>query len=175
VSLHSLFTVLSDLLGIATDPFRSILLWFLCSSSSTVEALDKAIASGSYDEGAEDVFVDVEDEEEDDFGISGIVLEKTVAAEALGEIFEYTGPLFFPMVEPCVQAIKPLLSHYYGALKHAAGCTLLGFVRHQYNAMGAPAWTAGLLKSVSPSPNEMGRVVSNCPIDKDWLILLVDL
>ncbi|KAI8455660.1 karyopherin Kap123 [Phakopsora pachyrhizi] len=77
-------------------------------------------------------FVDVDDVDLDDDSLmkatTAVAVEKSVAADALAELFEYTKSSFLPYLEPSVKALTPLLNHFYPTTRKAAATTLLSFI-----------------------------------------------
>ncbi|ORX55218.1 ARM repeat-containing protein [Hesseltinella vesiculosa] len=88
------------------------------------------------------------DDDEDDFNVfnfnSAIADEKEFAADALGELFESTGPQFLPYVETSVQELVGLCEHLFDGVRKAATGSLFAFLKTFYNLADHGEWIAGL-------------------------------
>lgn len=90
-------------------------------------------ADDEEDEAEEDEgFVDIDDLEIDDDDLmkttTAVAVEKSVAADALSELFEYTKTSFLPYLEAAIKGLTPLLGHFYPTTRKAAATTLLSFI-----------------------------------------------
>ena len=105
-------------------------------------------------------------------------LEKDVAAETLGGLFESTGNHFLPYVEDCTVELVSQLTHYYEGIRKTSLKSLLAIIRTMYESSDPPGWQTGLenvskrtlsnswsgANTFSPDPS----VRPNCQ-DADWL------
>ncbi|KAF9432577.1 hypothetical protein BGZ76_010601 [Entomortierella beljakovae] len=87
------------------------------------------------------------DETEEDLNYvfrSAIADEKEVAADTIGEIFQYTGTAFLPYVESTVKELVELVNHMADGVRKASTAALFGFLRTFYSLSNPSEWKAGL-------------------------------
>lgn len=111
----------------------------------------KGFAAADDDEDEAEVdadFVDIDDVDLDDEDMmkttTAIAVEKSVAADALSELFEYTKGNFLPYLEPSIKSLTPLLAHFYPATRKAAATTLLSFISIAYSMTDPPKLEPGM-------------------------------
>ena len=74
---------------------------------------------------------------------SAIAVEKEIAADTIGTLFNATRSHFFPYVEPCSLELTELLSHYYEGIRKSALDSLLEIVRTLYELSDHADWVPG--------------------------------
>lgn len=74
---------------------------------------------------------------------SAIAVEKEIAADTIGTIFEATKNHFFPFVEQCTVELIALLPHYYEGIRKSALDSLLQIMRTFYTLSDPQEWQAG--------------------------------
>ena len=74
---------------------------------------------------------------------SAIVIEKEIAADAIGTLFASTQIHFLAFVEPCTLQLIQLLSHYYEGIRKSAIDSLLEIVRTFYEISDHEDWVPG--------------------------------
>lgn len=74
---------------------------------------------------------------------SAIVIEKEIAADAIGTLFASTQIHFLAFVEPCTLQLIQLLSHYYEGIRKSAIDSLLEIVRTFYDISDHENWVPG--------------------------------
>ncbi|KAG8895285.1 hypothetical protein FRB99_000665 [Tulasnella sp. 403] len=74
---------------------------------------------------------------------SAIAIEKEIAADTMGTIFEAVHGHFLPYLEPCTLALLEVLSHYYEGIRKAAIGSLFQFIRSFYELSESPLWEPG--------------------------------
>jgi hypothetical protein len=75
---------------------------------------------------------------------SVICIEKEIAADTIGGLFESTGPHFLPYVEDCTVELVGQLTHYYDGIRKSSLESLLEIVRTMYELSNPPEWQPGL-------------------------------
>ncbi|KAK3844617.1 MAG: armadillo-type protein [Linnemannia gamsii] len=90
------------------------------------------------------------DEGEDDSYVfkSAIADEKEVAADTIGELFQYTEAAFLPYVELTVSKLLELTTHLADGVRKASCRSLFNFLRAFYKLSTPQEWKAGLPVSV---------------------------
>ena len=73
-----------------------------------------------------------------------ICIEKEIAADTIGGLFESTGTRFLPYVEDCVVELVGQLSHYYDGIRKSSLESLLEMVRTMYELSNPAEWQPGL-------------------------------
>lgn len=107
-------------------------------------------AADDEEEEAEDDtdFVDVDDVDLDDDDLmkttTAVAVEKSVAADAVSELFEYTKASFSPYVETSIKSLTPLLAHFYPTTRKSAATTLLSFISIAYEIENSPKFEPGI-------------------------------
>ncbi|TFK52121.1 ARM repeat-containing protein [Heliocybe sulcata] len=105
-------------------------------------------------DGGESTRIEIEDLEADVDKMldvnSAIAVEKEIAADTMGSLFESTKNHFLPYVEQCTLALVELLNHYYEGIRKSATESLLEIVRVFYELSGSPEWTAGMASVKAP-------------------------
>ena len=74
---------------------------------------------------------------------STICIEKEIAADTIGGLFQSTKAHFLPFVEPCTIELIAQLSHYYDGIRKSACDSLLSIVRTFYALSNPTEWVAG--------------------------------
>lgn len=74
---------------------------------------------------------------------SAIAVEKEIAADTIGTLFNATQAHFLPYVEQCTLELVKLLSHYYEGIRKSALDSLLEIVRTFYDLSDHQEWEAG--------------------------------
>ncbi|KAG0067192.1 hypothetical protein BGZ89_006368 [Linnemannia elongata] len=86
-----------------------------------------------------------EEGEEDSYVFkSAIADEKEVAADTIGELFQYTGSAFLPYVESTVKELLELSTHLADGVRKASCRSLFNFLRAFYKLSNSQEWKAGL-------------------------------
>ncbi|KAI9627389.1 hypothetical protein KEM48_009876 [Puccinia striiformis f. sp. tritici PST-130] len=106
-------------------------------------------ADDEEDEAEEDPnFVDIDDVDLDDDDLmkttTAIAVEKSVAADAVSELFEYTRTHFLPYLEQSIKSLAPLLAHFYPTTRKAAATTLLSFITVAHEITNPPKFEPGI-------------------------------
>lgn len=91
---------------------------------------------------------------------SAIAIEKEVAADAIGELFEYTKASFMPYVEECVVVLTELLDHYYEGIRKSAVGSLFAFIKTIYELSNPQEWVPGGVVQV-PLHADVKKVVDH--------------
>lgn len=112
-------------------------------AASGAQALMAGAAEGDDDD--DDGFVDFEDLNQI-FGSvsSAIAIEKEVAAEAAGEVFQYTKTGFLPYLQDAVQELVSLLQHFSSSIRKAALSSLFTSITTLNSIQNPAEWKAGL-------------------------------
>lgn len=76
---------------------------------------------------------------------SAVAVEKEIAADTVGTIFEATKNHFFPFVEQCTMELIALLPHYYEGIRKSALDSLLQIMRTFYSLSDPQEWQPGAL------------------------------
>lgn len=74
---------------------------------------------------------------------SAIAIEKEIAAETMGTLFEATPNAFLPFLEPSTLALIECLKHYYEGIRKATVGSLMEFIRTFYELSESPLWEPG--------------------------------
>lgn len=107
----------------------------------------------------EDGFVDMEELANSFLNVStAVAIEKEVAADSLGELFQHTRSAFLPYVERATEELIPLTSHFYQGIRKSAIATLFTFINTLYELSQSPAWQPGAHIKVPLSP-EVQKIV----------------
>lgn len=82
-----------------------------------------------------------------------ICIEKEIAADTLGGLFESTGTHFLPYVEESTVQLVGLATHYYDGIRKSSLGSLLEIVRTMYDLSNPPEWQPGLdnVSTLSPA------------------------
>lgn len=75
---------------------------------------------------------------------SAIAVEKEIAADTIGTIFENTKQHFLPYVEQAAMELVGLLPHYYEGIRKSSTQALLEVVRTFYKLSEPEQWQQGL-------------------------------
>jgi len=73
-----------------------------------------------------------------------ICIEKEIAADTIGGLFESTGAHFLPYVEDCAVELVGQLAHYYDGIRKSSLGSLLEMVRTMHELSNPPEWQPGL-------------------------------
>ena len=73
-----------------------------------------------------------------------ICIEKEIAADTIGGLFESTGTHFLPYVEDCAVELVGQLTHYYDGIRKSSLDSLLEMVRTMYELSNPAEWQPGL-------------------------------
>ncbi|GAA97754.1 uncharacterized protein L969DRAFT_277116 [Mixia osmundae IAM 14324] len=108
----------------------------------------QALLDAAEADAGEDGFVDIDEDGSDAFDNMGVYtaigIEKEVAADAIGSIFENTREHFMPYIQPSVLALLPLLEHAYEGIRKSAACSLVSFIATAYEMTNPPKWEPGV-------------------------------
>lgn len=74
---------------------------------------------------------------------SSIAVEKEIAADTFGALFEHTKEHFLPYLENTTVEMTNMLKHYYEGIRKAATESLLQYVRTFYELSKPDEWVAG--------------------------------
>ncbi|QRW00314.1 importin subunit beta-4 [Ceratobasidium sp. AG-Ba] len=110
--------------------------------------LKKATGNSSSDAipvSADSESIDIEDVDEDkELAVnSAIAVEKEIAADTIGTVFQFTRNHFLPYVEPCVHELVELLSHYYEGIRKSAVTSLFEIIQTFYELSTPTEWIPG--------------------------------
>ncbi|KAF9077913.1 armadillo-type protein [Rhodocollybia butyracea] len=83
---------------------------------------------------------------------SAIAVEKEIAADTIGTLFNATQAHFLPYVEQCTLELVKLLAHYYEGIRKSAVDSLLEITRTFYDLSDHPDWQPGATVTVPLSP-----------------------
>lgn len=139
-----------------------------CQQSESDEILDEALGGQGGARAAAEAFAtgssskglpveDDEDIEETDLEAldamfskvnSAIAIEKEVAADTIGELFNATKSAFLPYIEETMTVLLDLLDHYYEGIRKAAVGALFQFIKAFYDLSNPTDWVPGALPSV---------------------------
>lgn len=75
---------------------------------------------------------------------SVICIEKEIAADTIGGLFESTGSHFLLYVEDCTVELVGQLTHYYDGIRKSSLESLLGIIRTMYELSNPAEWQPGL-------------------------------
>lgn len=102
----------------------------------------------------DDGFVDMEELANSFLNVStAVAIEKEVAADSLGELFQATREAFLPYVEKATEELIGLTSHFYQGIRKSAISTLFTFINTMNDLSQAPAWQPGMRIQVPLDPN----------------------
>lgn len=73
-----------------------------------------------------------------------------MAADALLEVFRNTKTHFLPYIEPVVQALRDMLSHFWDGIRKSAATTLLSYIATFHDLVVTEKWTPGIHPVSSP-------------------------
>ncbi|MBW0467502.1 hypothetical protein O181_007217 [Austropuccinia psidii MF-1] len=142
-------------------------------------------ATDDDDEEAEEDgdFVDIDDPDLDDDDLmkttTAVAVEKSVAADAMSELFESTKASFLPYLESSIKSLTPLLSHFYPTTRKAAATTLLSFISIAHDLTNPPKLQPGiahiqlpgdvqkLIEIIMPEIMTMWRGEDECDVISD--------
>ncbi|BEJ16224.1 hypothetical protein CspHIS471_0508290 [Cutaneotrichosporon sp. HIS471] len=102
----------------------------------------KGVATIGDDDDDEEVDLDVLDQMFSRVN-SAIAIEKEVAADTIGELFNATKSAFLPFVEETMKVLIDLLEHYYEGIRKAAMGALFQFIKTVYELSNPQEWVAG--------------------------------
>lgn len=113
---------------------------------------------------------------------SAVAIEKEVAADTIGELFNATKAAFLPYVEETMQVLIDLLDHYYEGIRKAAVGALFQFIKAVYELAGAEDWVPGAVVKV-PFHADVKKIVDhilphifeNWKTEDDKCVLFSDL
>ncbi|RSH86663.1 uncharacterized protein EHS24_004934 [Apiotrichum porosum] len=91
---------------------------------------------------------------------SAVAIEKEVAADTIGELFNATKAAFLPYVEETMQVLIDLLDHYYEGIRKAAVGALFQFIKAVYELAGAEDWVPGAVVKV-PFHADVKKIVDH--------------
>lgn len=74
---------------------------------------------------------------------SAVAIEKEVAADTIGELFNATKSAFLPYVEETMQVLIDLLDHYYEGIRKAAVGALFQYIKTFYELSTPQEWVPG--------------------------------
>ena len=83
---------------------------------------------------------------------SVICIEKEIAADTLGGLFESTSNHFLPYIEDCTVELIAQLTHYYDGIRKSSLDSLLGIIRTMYELSNPLEWQPGLENVSERSP-----------------------
>ncbi|KAE9406240.1 ARM repeat-containing protein [Gymnopus androsaceus JB14] len=83
---------------------------------------------------------------------SAIAVEKEIAADTIGTLFNATQAHFLPYVEQCTLELVKLLGHYYEGIRKSALDSLLEIVRTFYDLSDHQDWEAGATVTAPLAP-----------------------
>lgn len=114
------------------------------SGNGVVEGADGDDDDGFVDiDAVNDAFMNVN---------SAIAVEKEVAADSLGVVFEHTRQHFIPYMEDAVNELCEMLQHFYQGIRKSAISTLFTFINTFQDLANPPEWKAGAQPPVPLSP-----------------------
>ena len=94
-------------------------------------------------EGADEVFEEIDIDKILEVN-SVICIEKEIAADTIGGLFESTGTHFLPYVEDCAVELVGQLTHYYDGIRKSSLESLLEIIRTMYELSNPTEWQPGL-------------------------------
>jgi hypothetical protein len=74
---------------------------------------------------------------------SSIAVEKEIAADTFGSLFEHTKEHFLPYLEESTVELCAMLDHYYEGIRKAAVESLLEYLNTFYELSDPQDWVAG--------------------------------
>ena len=106
------------------------------------------------DDDDDDGFVDMEELANSFMNVStAVAIEKEVAADSLGELFQYTRAAFLPYIEKATDELISLTSHFYQGIRKSAIATLFTFICTLNELSNPPAWVPGADVKVPLNPD----------------------
>ncbi|WFC99325.1 hypothetical protein MYAM1_002069 [Malassezia yamatoensis] len=103
----------------------------------------------SGDDDGDDDFVDMEELNDAFLNVStAVAVEKEVAADSLGELFQHTKHCFLPYVQKSIEELIPLTSHFYQGIRKSAIATLFTFINTLYDLSSPAPWVPGIANKV---------------------------
>lgn len=93
---------------------------------------------------------------------SAIAVEKEIAADTIGTIFEATGGHFLPYVEQCALELVTLLPHYYEGIRKAATESLLIIIKTFYKLSDPQDWQPGAAVVRTLCTEEVDLILRYC-------------
>lgn len=117
------------------------------------ESLEGAGVS-AVGEDDDDEFVDMEEFTNSLVNVStAVAIEKEVAADSLGELFQHSGAAFLPYLEKATEETINLTSHFYQGIRKSAIATLFTFISTLHDMSEGPKWTPSAKARVPLDPN----------------------
>ena len=89
---------------------------------------------------------------------SVICIEKEIAADTIGGLFESTGTHFLPYVEDCTVELIGQLTHYYDGIRKSSLESLLEIIRTMYELSNPTEWQPGLENVSDPFITTLGYI-----------------
>lgn len=130
------------------------------SGTGIVEGVDVGQQNGKGDDG----FVDLDEIQEAFMNVnSAIAVEKEVAADSLGVIFEHTREHFIPFMEQSVQELCEMLQHFYQGIRKSSISALFTFINTFNDLSGAKEWKAGMQPPIALNANVQSLVETVIP------------
>lgn len=130
------------------------------SGNGIVEGADPTAGGDGDDDG----FVDMDDLQEAFTNVnSAIAVEKEVAADSLGVIFEHTRQHFIPFMEQSVQELCEMLQHFYQGIRKSSISALFTFINTFGELSGSKEWKAGAQPPVPLDANVKSLVDTVVP------------
>ena len=83
---------------------------------------------------------------------STICIEKEIAADTIGGLFQSTRRHFLPFVEQCTIELVSQLNHYYDGIRKSACDSLLAIVRIFYSLSQPQEWVPGQVVQIPLEP-----------------------
>lgn len=125
-------------------------------SQSEHEGMDDGAAALSYGGGddEDDGFVDMEELTNSFLNVStAVAIEKEVAADSLGELFQFTRGAFLPYLEKATEELIGVTTHFYQGIRKSAVASLFTFISTLHSLCDSPAWVPGDANGVQLDPN----------------------
>lgn len=91
---------------------------------------------------------------------SAVAIEKEVAADTIGELFNATKEAFAPYIEECTTVLIDLLDHYYEGIRKAAVGALFQFIKATYELSNPAEWIPGAAVKI-PLHGDVKRLVDH--------------
>jgi len=98
---------------------------------------------------------------------SVLCIEKEIAADTIGGLFDSTGTHFLPYVEDCTVELVGQLAHYYDGIRKSSLESLLEIIRTMYDLSNPAEWQPGL-ENVSERPPIAGAVHDRFSLDPSF-------
>ena len=167
------FGVMAGVFGDEFSPFLPQCVPALIASCQQSEALDELLNDVEVSKAAEafttgtassskTTATTVEDEEDgdeedlDDLDAafsnvnSAVAIEKEVAVDTIGELFEATKGAFMPYIEECATVLIEELEHYYEGIRKSSVTAIFTFIKTVYDLSDPAEWKPGA-QIVSPT------------------------